>query len=623
MSTALSRADKAYAKAHQASVDWITSKGFTAQTAIDALRQSDGDHTAALDWIARNPPAYAAQSPAKAPHEGPPISLQSLKGSRAAPSHLTLPTDAGGKAGKTGTPVSSGSVGSGNSGALSRSVPSSTPTFSAGGAGGSDADRKRREEERKRDEERKKRELAEQKEKEAQAARLREEERARLFAELKKQEDDVRLREKEARLAEVEDVKRRREEEERARKLQSIQREREAERARAAELREKEEKQREKAAQITTLDDAIRAFTSSYDTERIHSTYRLLIRILTSVLQRPHEERLRSLKMASEGVQRLIVRPLFGLWVLKHLGWREEERGQQRVLVWDEKAVDAAKVKAVVGRLQGEMAQIVTPVPAFFASLSSSQPVEALYFVALELHAAFLNVVTEPTERNFLSIDRQSPTFLTLFAPLPAFPSLLAEFGYAADRSGTYFIVEQPAVPRFEAAVLELTAIIQRLRPTTPIVQGVQAMLAAGKGKLVKAFIAQLVAACEKVLEDPHETRYHRVRLDRVWRKVGGEVPHGQAMWTVLGWTVMEAEGKEKEEGGEGMEGAGAVAVQQYHGFDPELLRLRVRELSRAWKDEVERRRRAKDQEERSATISVDGPRAERHTASEDKMDTD
>ena len=631
-------------------MDYLTSMGFTTHTALQALQASDGDREAAVDWIARNPPMYAAQSPARAGAEGPPITLQSLKagkaGSGAGPAHLSLPPNAGaGKgvsAGKTGTgtPGSSGTGGVGGAqGGLSRSVPSSSPTFSttgSGGVGGGEVDRKRKEEEKRRDEERRKRELAEQKEKELQAAKLREEERARLFAELKRQEDDLRLREKEARLAEVEDVKRRREEEERQRKLLAIQREREAERVRAAEVKEKSLKAASKQAQIATLDDAIRSFTTAYDTERIHSTYRLLIRILTSALQKPDEERLRSLKLHSEGIQRLLVRPVFGLWVLKHLGWREEDKERERLLVWDRAAMQAAQVEEVVARLQGEMQQIVTPVPSFFQQLSATHPVEFVYLLALDLHSAFLNVVTEPTERNFLSIDLHSPTYRTLLAPVASSltPLLYSSFGYSPDPSSTYLITPHPHVARFEAAVLELAGIIRQLRPQTPVVLGVQAMLTKGRGRgrWVKELVGQMVKACEKVLEDVDEERYRRVRLDRVWKKVGGEVAGGEDMWRVMGWEVERVEGKEGKEEQEGDEGEGgegggggagsAVAVLK-PGFDAELLRLRVRELSRAWKEEVDKRRKAQEEEDNRGPTERSAQRPERQSSDDNKMDID
>ena len=262
--------------------------------------------------------------------------------------------------------------------------------------------------------------------------------------------------------------------------------------------------------------------------------------------------------MASEGVQRLIVRPVFGLWMLNQLGWKEEDKGGgERLLLWEIKDVQPERVKEAVARLQSEMRGIVTPVPAFFASLSSSVSVELRYLVAEELRGAFLNVVTEPTERNFLSIDRQSPTFLTLLAPLPGLPALLSDFGYEEDKSGLYFVVQQPQVPRFEAAVLELSRLVQQLRAQTPLVECVQRMLreGQGKGRLVKESVLATIKAGEKVLEDPHDSKFHRVRLDRVWRKVGGQVEGAAELWKAMGWNVLEerkdGQGKE-EKGGEG-----------------------------------------------------------------------
>ena len=654
-------------------MEYLTTLGFSSTDAIAALRVNDADRERALDWLAQHPPSYAAVSPAKPASSGPPISLTSLRGSRGAagsPAHLTLPPTAatGGSSGSaeksgkgqrsaaTGTPASSGSTGSGAA-ALSRSVPNSTPTFSSAPVSSVTAEEER--ERKRREEERRRKEAEEARTREAQAARQREEERVRLFAELNKQEEELKRKEKEARLSEVEEAKRRREEEERQRRLQSIQKAKEQEEERRRELTEREERKREKEKQLSSVDEAMAAFVSSYDTERVHSTCRLLLRVLSNAMQEPGNDRLRQLRLSNEGVQRLIVRPVFGLWLLKKLGWEEEQRDDDRLLAWKAESMrqHEAEAKEAIARLQQELQAIVTAVPAFFSSLlsSSSLPAELLCFVACELRNSFVNVVTSPTERNFCSVDTQSASYRTLFAPLgDSIDAVWSDMGYrleggrkgaagAGEGEGAWWVVEQPQVRRFEAAVLELSAVISSLRPQTALVQAVASLLDAnrGHGRRVKEFVQQLIRAGDAVLADPHEQKYHRLRLDRLYARCGGRVRGGAALLQLLGFKERRTERKEgkeeaadegdekggkeeaveeEEEEGKGeSRGSGlpaeeeqrpqrAVVVSlQYPGFDAELLRLRVRELERAWKAEVERRRLMKEQQEEANDSSSSG----------------
>jgi len=447
---------------------------------------------------------------------------------------------------------------------------------------------------------------------------------------------DLKRKEKEARLAEAEEMKRRREEDERRRKMAIIQKVRaEEEERRVAEV----ERQQHKVAKLATyssLADAIQSFAAQYDMDRVHACYRLLVRVLSAVVDREErkvdDEKVRVLRQSSEVVQRLLVRPVFGLWVLKWLGWEEVQRGGESVLVWPRERVDVARTKEVIETLNKELAGIVTPIPDFFASIlstlntntttatptpspsltspttttatatatasSSAAPsVELVYYLAIELRNTFLNVVTSPDERNFRSIDLHSSTYDTLFAPFtPALLDVLDSFNYQKDKQTVYLVVEQPNVRRFEAAILELDRIIATLKLRTPIAVTVPAVLSAnsGKGKRVKMLVEQLQSMMDKVLSDPFERKYHRVRLAPLWQRCGGEVVDGDSLLAVCGFDV-------REEGG----AAGAVGVLS-DPVNAELVRLRRREMERVWKEEVERRRREKEEAERAADRARD-----------------
>ena len=575
------------------------------------------------------------------------ITISSLKrererGAGGGPAHLSLPPQAtggvnsasSGKKAKGGlspagsTPGSAGSTPT--SAALSRSVPSSTPTFTSSTSSTSSSssstsatteegkrerqEGRNKEAERKKDDERRRHQQAELlRQQEEQAAKQRADERERLLAELKAQEDELKRKEKEARLAEVEEVKKRREEEERKRKMAIIQKAKaEEEERRAAEV-ERQQHKTQKLATFSSLPDAIAAFSAQYDTDRVHASYRLLVRVLSAVLERPDEERVRMLRESSEAIQRLLVRPVFGLWVLKWLGWEEVERNGETVLVLAKEKVDVRRTKQVIETLNKELAGIVTPIPDFFASLLASLPpsspsltsstpappthsLELVYYLALELRNTFLNVVTSPEERNFRSIDLHSPTYDTLLAPFtPALLDVLDSFGYVKDKSGVYLVVDQPNVRRFEAAVIELDRVIASLKPRTPIAVTLPAVLNAntGRGKRVKALVEQIQSMMDRVLTDPFERKYHRIKLAPLWQRCGGDVTDGHRLLAVCGFDVA-ADGE--ADGG----GTAAVAVLA-EPANAEVVRLRRREVERVWKDEIAKRRREKEEAERVA----------------------
>ena len=548
------------------------------------------------------------------------------KGAGSGPAHLSLPPTAtsgsssAGKKTKGGVSPAGSTPGSATStpnsaATLSRSVPSSTPTFTASKTATPGEEKKQREEGRRMEEERKKDDEATAKRKreqaellrqqEEQAAKQRAAERERLLAELKVQEDELRRKEKEARLAEAEEVKKRRDEEERKRKLAIINKAKAEEAERRAAEAERAQHKVQRLATFQSLPDAIESFAAQYDTDRVHASYRLLVRVLSAVLERPQEDKVRVLREGSEVVQRLLVRPVFGLWVLRWLGWEEVDRGGETVLVVAKDKVDVQRTRQVIETLNKELAGIVTPVPDLFASILSTLPqpsptspsltatadptaastapsAELVYYLALELRNTFLNVVTSPEERNFRSIDLQSANYTTLFAPFnPQLLDVLSSFGYAGDKSGVYLVVEQPNVRRFEAAVIELDRLIAQLRRSSPIALTLPAVLAAnaGKGKRVKLLVEQLQSMMDKVAADPHERKYQRVKLQPLWQRCGGEVADAQRLLAVCGFEV--AERSEVAEMGEPV--------------DAEVVRLRGRELERVWKEEVERRRREKE----------------------------
>ena len=102
--------------------------------------------------------------------------------------------------------------------------------------------------------------------------------------------------------------------------------------------------------------------------------------------------------------------------------------------------VEVNKLQSALDRLQRELDAVQTSIPRHMSALQSEMRSaapslgcdgdELLYYLLLELRTIFVNVISAPTERNFCSVDTQSPTFSLLFATVPSTEPLLNEFAF-------------------------------------------------------------------------------------------------------------------------------------------------------------------------------------------------
>jgi hypothetical protein len=426
----------------------------------------------------------------------------------------------------------------------------------------------------------------------------REAERERLFKQLE-QEQRREQEEKERNVkAEAEALKEalrlRKEAEEKEKKLRAIEKERQLLADRAADVAERKARRDAEESKITSIDQALQRIKESYDVDRYHNLINLLIKVIQNILSDPDNEKFRTIRANSEKIQKLVVRPLGGQSIMRLLGFQQQENKEAKMsdAEFDAETSDFSfylpKTKlnqqllnGELKKLQQEVAGLTTIVPKMYAAIEKNKKysLEDVYFGSLELYNILSNVTADSEAIDNLRIDVHSRSYIKRLKPIPEFLQLIDYFGFKPDPHGVYLVNSKPDLKLIETGRIELQQQIAARAAATPIFKATQQLLLDNKGKIVKSFVEAVVAAAEKVLAEPHEQKFHKIKLDKFYAKTG-EVKQGNEFFELMGF---EADPVQQ------------IAVLPYPGYDPELLKLRTEDLQRAWKYalEVGRLRRA------------------------------
>jgi len=177
-----------------------------------------------------------------------------------------------------------------------------------------------------------------------------------------------------------------------------------------------------------------------------------------------------------------------------------------------------------------------------------------------------------PNERNFRTIDTESDTFQNRFAAVTATKKAMDHFGFKPVGTENRYLVleltEKNALSMIEAAVNDLDSIIHNLSEKTPIAKATSNLLKRNP-RTAASVVEKIQAAIQRVLEEPHEMKYHKIRLDKLFKQIG-PVDGGFDFIELFGFKV---------------DVVNQVAKLTYPGLDVELLKLRFDDLSRSWQD--------------------------------------
>jgi hypothetical protein len=220
-------------------------------------------------------------------------------------------------------------------------------------------------------------------------------------------------------------------------------------------------------------------------------------------------------------------------------------------------------------------------IPGVFARVDASQKYapEAVYFAALELLHIVENVLSLPTEHNFRAIDLESDTWLRRLKPIEELQEILTFLRFKPHAHAPFLIMGEPDIPQLEAAAIDLRKEVTRRENSTPVAKGVRALVKKNGVERAALLMEKVQPALQRVAQEPHEQKYHKILLDKLYAK-SGVLSGGNDLLKALGFTI---------------DVVGNAAFLQYPGFDADLLKLRAEELQRAWSRALEAEQARRD----------------------------
>jgi len=120
-------------------------------------------------------------------------------------------------------------------------------------------------------------------------------------------------------------------------------------------------------------------------------------------------------------------------------------------------------------------------------------------------------------------------------------------------------------VPKLQSAVNDLHVIINNLAGQTPIAKATFSILKKNPTSAA-LLVEKLRAAINRVIAEPQETKYHKIRLDKLWHQTG-VVDGGTEFIRLFGFEVDVV----------------SQIAKLYPGLDVNLLKLRSEDLTRSW----------------------------------------
>jgi len=411
--------------------------------------------------------------------------------------------------------------------------------------------------------------ISKEKKRQLQEKRLRdqkerEKERERLLQELNvaEKKDKSSILENKRILAEQARLEK--EKEEAAKKLRKMEAEHQKALKRAQEAEESRRKKEERERSIKDIAGALKLIRKDYGVSRTQLICRLLTKILKKIIDNADEEKYRTISLDNQKIQKAFVRPLGGMVIMKKLGF-VEENGK---LVMHQ--VRKSILSKALARFEKELQTTVTVIPELVKRISQNQTKENIYFALVELRNTLANVVSFPEERNFRSIDITSSMYINRLAIIPEIVQIFKEFGYKPEKNGIFLVVEDPDVSMFEAGYNDASALCNLYGPQTDIYVATGNLLEENKIKRTSKFIEKLGGALKRVIDDPHEQKYHKINLQKFLANLGDDVNGFIEFLRLFSFKVHKDR---------------TYAKLTYPGYDLELLQLRYAELNRSWNE--------------------------------------
>lgn len=269
---------------------------------------------------------------------------------------------------------------------------------------------------------------------------------------------------------------------------------------------------------------------------RARETGGVAIRILANLMRNPRETRYRRLRMGGSKLQRLFVRTVGGMALLRCIGFvkdNDDEDDDDDILVFKGRLVKSRLKRAAEDINRMAVAGTRTCIPQAFEAARKREAdrgrpgaVERVLYCAVELRKLFANVLAGAledhkgrTSRDFRLIDMNSQIFRLRLRPVPVSLEVLKRMGYLQKRD--CWVVEQPNLLNFEAAVADLGLEISKMRPQNPVHRAVARLVRANPDVAARRVVGLLSACLSRIVQDPNNEKYHKLKMAVLFRKTG------------------------------------------------------------------------------------------------------
>lgn len=530
-------------------VQALIDAGYMKQRAIEALKKTSGNVDQAREWLVMNAnadekkmvmkgpsaaakPAAASTSSSKAatasssakPAASSSVSSASASFSAAAPSKVKPAPPATGNASKVSRP--SKPAGAASSGPAVGSAASKASTVSK-----EEADTLRRKKERE-----------------------------QLEALEKQAEDERRVRALELQKHDTEELKKELEEQEQRKKLASVLMLKRAEEEAAQEVEERRVKRVEMEQGLSSIPQALKLIKREYGVSKFQATCTLLLKIVSKILGDPKNAKFRSINLGSDLIQKALVRPVGGLFILRQLGFQPDEAadaggagsGECALYIMGEHQMNVKVLETAAKTFSTTVQTVSTTIPATWKQIANVD-VEEQHFVCAELRKIVGNVISLPEDRNFRCIDLEDSSYVNHLTKIPQIVAILADLGFRKEKDNSIYLeIPLPIdLDRMECAYNDLTAIYNTLLPSTPLFQVVHCVARENRLRLAKEVVVRLKEVTDNVLTHLDDPKFRRVKVDKVFRQaciaanpvmddseVTVQVHQGDTLFQALGFKV-------------------------------------------------------------------------------------
>jgi len=339
-----------------------------------------------------------------------------------------------------------------------------------------------------------------------------------------------------------------------------------AEEKKQKELKARNAKRQQAESKFQGVQDALDYLVKNYSVERVRETLTLIIKVGKRILKDPTEPKFRRIKLSNARVQRAMVRPLGGMYIMRKLGFQEGEEGAVMFM----SQPDTKSLQAHLKTVEKSLNRGATKLPELFREAEAKgASSEFIVFAATELQRILAAIAELPGSVPLRSLETaKGSVYAERFAPYKSLVTALSELGFEEHQNGRYVRLTKPDVAVLREAVGDLNREIAARTLNTRVAKALRGLL--GKhGKAKAIHLVDKARACiGRIQRSPGEKRYWAVDLKRLF-DANDTIEYSRDVFAGLGFTVKD---NEAEWGGSDVNGLGLALAHLDHVWKAALV---------------------------------------------------